>query len=440
MKTNANARGLLSLAAILSAPDGDHADGNRLLLRVRGAAASWVYRYTSPATGKRREIGLGSAKREDSTRAQAAAAKAREMALEYELKLLRGTDPAIEIEDRKRAQREKAEADEAVRVTNARTLGRAIRDYHELEIEASPKFTAKYKAQWLAPFENHLRTYKAGHPDDDGPLWRKPIAQVSAVDLLDFLKDMQRRLPHTARKMRQRLDAVLEHGRLHGWNTERPTQAIVRALKKAAPSLKNRSHRKARWQDAPALYQQLQALDSTASRCLRFTVLTAARTNEAINAEWSEIDLQAATWILPSEKMKGDEEHRVDLPPQALAILKQQEGLHTRWVFPSPSGNGKALSSMGMLMALRRLKVQGETTVHGLARGTFSTWANENGIARPDVIEAALAHREADLVRAAYNTAKFFEERRQLLRQWAAYLEGQREAANEEQTEQQVAA
>lgn len=235
---------------------------------------------------------------------------------------------------------------------------------------------------------------------------------------------MQRQLPHTARKRRQRLDAVLEHGRLHGLNTERPTHAIVRTLKKAAPSLKNRPHRKARWQDAPALYERLPSIDSTAARCPRFTVLTAARTNESINAEWSEMDLQSATWIVPAEKMKAGEEHRVDLSPEAVAILRHQQGLDPRWVFPSPNGNGRPMSSMGMLMALRRLNLHGATTVHGLARGTFSTWANEQGIARPDVIEAALAHREADLVRAGHNTAQFFGGRRKRLNHWAAYLAG----------------
>jgi len=77
---------------------------------------------------------------------------------------------------------------------------------------------------------------------------------------------------------------------------------------------------------------------------------------------------------------------------------------------------------MAMLTALGRMGLRDRTTVHGLCRSTFSTWANETGAARPDVIEACLAHEETNRVRAAYNRAKFNDERRALLTAWADYL------------------
>lgn len=80
------------------------------------------------------------------------------------------------------------------------------------------------------------------------------------------------------------------------------------------------------------------------------------------------------------------------------------------------------MSNMAMLKVLDRLGVRDQTTVHGLCRATFSTWANETGTARPDVIEAALAHEEGNRVRAAYNRANFTQERRALLGAWSAYL------------------
>ena len=57
----------------------------------------------------------------------------------------------------------------------------------------------------------------------------------------------------------------------------------------------------------------------------------------------------------------------------------------------------------------------------------FSTLANEAGLFRPDVIEAALAHKETDDVRAAYNGAAYLAERQQLAHWYAdelARLEG----------------
>jgi hypothetical protein len=83
---------------------------------------------------------------------------------------------------------------------------------------------------------------------------------------------------------------------------------------------------------------------------------------------------------------------------------------------------------MAMLTLLDRLEIRGRTTVHGF-RASFSTWANETGAARPDVVEACLAHRETDLVRAAYNRAGFFAERAALLRAWADFCEGEEPCA-----------
>ena len=77
---------------------------------------------------------------------------------------------------------------------------------------------------------------------------------------------------------------------------------------------------------------------------------------------------------------------------------------------------------MAMLAVLGRLGVRDRTTVDGLCLATFSTWAYETAAARPDVIEACLAHREADKVKAAYNRAQFNDERMALLAAWAQYL------------------
>lgn len=144
----------------------------------------------------------------------------------------------------------------------------------------------------------------------------------------------------------------------------------------------------------------------------------------------------ARQWLIPAARMKAGREHRVDLSDQALAILKRQEGLHDRWVFPSPTNRDQSLSNMSLLKQLERVGMRTATTTHGL-RKAFSTWGNELGIARGDVIEAALAHREPDIVRKTYNLADFFAERKALLQKWADFAFGlQSASANEEQNEQ----
>ena len=93
-----------------------------------------------------------------------------------------------------------------------------------------------------------------------------------------------------------------------------------------------------------------------------------------------------------------------------------------------------------MLTLLRRLGVSGETTVHGVCRSSFSTWAYENAVARAEVIEAALAHREKDLVKRAYNRAQFNAERRALLVDWADFVSGKAAGNSPPRTEQRSSA
>lgn len=41
-----------------------------------------------------------------------------------------------------------------------------------------------------------------------------------------------------------------------------------------------------------------------------------------------------------------------------------------------------------------------------------------------DWIEAQLAHKETNKIRAAYNRAQYLTERRRMMQQWADYLDG----------------
>ena len=124
--------------------------------------------------------------------------------------------------------------------------------------------------------------------------------------------------------------------------------------------------------------------------------------------------------------MKAGEPHVVHLAARAVEILEGLRGLDEVFVFPSPMRRagqpGRPVSNMAMLAVLDRMGERERTTVHGLCRATFSTWANETAAARPDVVEACLANRESDLVKAAYNWARFTAERRALLAAWAEYL------------------
>lgn len=412
---------LLTARGVQAAVDGDHGDGGGLLLRVRGDSAAWVLRYTSPA-GKRRELGLGRADRGSPEQAGRTLTGARDLAHDARELLRKSIDPIDHREQRRAAERAAQEQREADLARERWTLARAARDYHERVIE--PSRTDKHGAQWLASLENHM----------PAALWHSPIESVEPPALLACLlavKPHQRArnlkgdtLPETVQRLRQRLDAVFEDAIFHRRATINPAAAIKRKLREATGRRVRGEFRALPYKEAPAFMAQLRQAAGTAARCLEWAVLTAARTSEALEAEWAEIDEVAGIWIVPGHKMKAGEPHTVFLSTRALEVLQAVKGLDKRLVFPSPvaSRKGRPMSNMAMLVTLDRLGYRDRTTVHGLARATFSTWANETAAARPDVVEACLAHEEGNRVRAAYNRATFNDARRALLQAWSGYL------------------
>jgi integrase len=177
------------------------------------------------------------------------------------------------------------------------------------------------------------------------------------------------------------------------------------------------------WQQLGVFMAKLeeQQQGGMAARALKFAILTAARTGEVVGARWSEIDLQAALWTVPGERMKAGREHRVPLSDAALAVLREVGQLRmTReadgFVFPG-SRAGKSLSSMAMLALLGRMECG--FTVHGF-RSCFADWGAETG--QPsDIVETALAHTLNNKVQAAYQRGDLLERRRKLMAAWAAF-------------------
>ncbi len=371
-------------------------------------------------------MGLGVAHRSNTAQAGASTTGARDAAHAARELLRQGVDP-IDERERRRSVAQGAELAKRADMERERwTLARWARQYHERVIE--PTKTPKHAAQWIASLENHI----------PARLWDKPIDEVEAPELLQALSEVRphvrarnltqgERIGETMQRIRQRLDAVFEDAIFHKRCVSNPAAAVRRKMRESMPRKDAGQFAALPYKEAPAFMARLRAMPGTAARCLEFAILTAARTGEAIGAAWSEFDLEAGVWTVPAERMKSSgketaEAHAVHLSLRAVEILKGQAGQHAEIVFPSPVKEGRAQSNMAMLAVLDRMGERQRTTVHGLCRATFSTWAYETASARPDVIEACLAHREADKVKAAYNRAQFTEERRSLLSAWAAYL------------------
>ncbi len=261
-------------------------------------------------------------------------------------------------------------------------------------------------------------------------LWNTPVEEIDPPALLDFVLELQAKVPETAMRLRHRLETVFDDCIFHRQCSANPAAVIKRKLREGQVRRERGAFAALPYAEAPAFMQRLRAAPGIAARWLEFAVLTTARTSEAILAEWPEIDLEAGIWTVPGVRMKGGEEHRVYLSQRAIEIVNAHRGLDKRFVFGTPNMDGTPMFNMAMLVLPKRLGVNKQTTVHGLCRSTFSTWANATGAARPDVIEACLAHREGDKIRRAYNRSQFAVERKALLAKWAEFFDGKQSASN----------
>lgn len=411
---------LLSVREVMNAREGEHRDGGGLILRCSGENAAWVFRYTA-ATGKRREMGLGTCERSNAQTAGASIKAAREAAGKARAMLgeVPPRDPITERERAKQAARAAAARRKAEKQSTQATLARESRSYHEKVIE--PTCTGKLARDWINRLETHVP--KA--------IWHKPIAEVTRLELLEFLREHQREFLDTAQRTRVALDDVFENALERGLVTSNPVAELRTKLRRENKSAKRRRSFPAMpYAQLADFIARLRQQPGIAARCLEFLILTAARTGEAVGAAWSEFDLQNCVWTVPGQRMKAREDHVVHLVPRAVEIVEEMRGIDDTLVFPSPSKKpGRTLSNMALLALLQRRMGHADVVVHGF-RSSFSTWANESGQARPDVIEAALAHREADRIRASYNRAAFMAERKELLERWGDFLDGNAPVSN----------
>lgn len=368
---------------------GRHADGGGLYLIVdHSGAKRWAFIYRRDE--KLREMGLGGIN-------AVTLARARELATQARADLQDGKDPIA----LKKATQE------------VPTFGAAADAF----IKAmKPQFrNAKHVAQW----EMTLTKYAADLRD-------KPVNEIATTDVLAVLEPIWLEKNETASRLRGRIERVLDAAKAKGHRTgENPAlwRGHLSNLLPKRQKLTRGHHAALPYADVPAFVEQLRARASTAARALEFTILTAARSGETLNARWREIDRVAKVWTVPGERMKAGREHRVPLTPQALAILEEmaQAGAEPdAYVFPGQK-EGRPLSPMAMEMQLRRMKVA--VTVHGF-RSSFRDWCSEETAFAREIAEAALAHVVGDATERAYRRGDALEKRRQLMTAWADYCSG----------------
>ena len=313
--------------------------------------------------------------------------------------------------------REKAQANRKLARAGAdpRVAGRSVPAFAEatervIAFNRPTWRNAKHAAQWAAT----LKTYVFPHFGD------RPVDEISSADVMNALTPIWTVKPETARRVRQRISAVMKWAIANNFRPDNPAGEAIEAALPKTPRLK--AHMAALpYADVPAALDAIRA--STASPATRlaldFAVLTAARSGEVRAARREEVSLDSRVWTVPAARMKAGREHRVPLSARATEILEEARSLDDDPGLIFPGRSGRPLSDMTFTALLRRLNIP--CVPHGF-RSSFRDWAAECTDAPWAVMEAALAHTVPNATEAAYFRSDLFEKRRDLMQQWAEYL------------------
>jgi integrase len=232
------------------------------------------------------------------------------------------------------------------------------------------------------------------------------------------------------------MEAIFDWSIAHEWRDE-TNPAELKKVKLLLPKISKkqrqvRHHPAMRYDKVPAFMARLVEDNSTVSRALQFIILTALRTNEALQAEWKEIDWDNRVWTIPKERMKSGEAHRVPLSDAAMEILSVH---YMRRVcnFIFAGKDNKPITNIAVRHALHRTwNGDGEVTIHGF-RSSFRDWSSDVAHARYEVAEAALAHTGDPVVRA-YLRTEHLDARRELMQSWASWCQKIEDAPRESRT------
>lgn len=372
---------------------------------VNGFVRSWVFRYTSPATGRRRELGLGATR-------TVGLAEARALAANAEKAIASGIDPK-EVRDSEKARRVTANRQ---RLTFEQAASQCIAArQHEWKNE-------KHRHQWSAS----LKTYAYpvfGHLHVD---------QVTMELVLEALEPIWTTKTETATRLRQRIETVLDWAKARklvtGDNPASLKGGLGQLLPKASKIAKVKHQPALPYQKVHAFVQALREKKGISPKAFEFLILTAARSGEVLGAKWDEIDLQGKVWTIPAERMKAGREHRIPLSARAVTIINEMAaGRQSDFVFPDPTGK-KGMSNGALLAVIKGMPDYVGYVPHGF-RSTFRDWAAETTNFANETLELALAHSIRDKAEAAYRRQDQIEKRVRLMEQWASYVARQPQVA-----------
>ncbi|MCP4181848.1 MAG: site-specific integrase, partial [Hyphomicrobiales bacterium] len=278
----------------------------------------------------------------------------------------------------------------------------------------------KHARQWVSTLKTYARPV----------IGSKRVDAIDTEDILKVLSPIWSTKTETAKRVQGRIENIMDFAAAHKYrdplNPARWRGHLDKLLPKPSRVKKVTHHPAMPYTDVPAFMVELSSNGSVSAQALLFLILTATRTSEVLLAQWSEIDLEAAIWIIPATRMKTRQEHRVPLSDAALTILRRLPRIKGNYyIFPGVR-YGRPLSNMALLQLMRGMDYgvncsRGNYVPHGF-RSSFRDWSGEVSSFPRDVAEMALAHVIENKVEAAYRRGDLFTKRSKMMQAWADYL------------------
>ena len=273
----------------------------------------------------------------------------------------------------------------------------------------------KSEKQWRASLDTYA-----------DPLMHKWVSDIHSGDVMDVLSPIWNARRETARRVRQRIGAVMKWSVAQGHRNDNPAgDAIAAALPNNG--VRRKHQRALPHAEVGLALRKVAAADAWPATKLafEFLTLTATRSGEVRLATWDEIDLDNAVWTVPGERLKAGKAHRVPLSDRAVSILRDafEFAGASHWVFPSPTGRPLSDSTLSKLCRDNGIGC----VPHGM-RSSFRDWCGDTGQSR-EVAEQALAHVIRNKAEAAYARSDLFDRRRRAMHAWANYLSDDRASA-----------
>ena len=356
-----------------------------LLVKPRAAGAfskSWSQRLR--IGGKAFNIGLGAYP-------VITLAAARSASLENARAVAEGRDPRVE-----------------GRAANVPTFGEAV----EVVISINSggwRDGAKSANQWRASLRD------AAMPR----LGDQRVSDITSADVMGVLTPIWNEKAETARRVRQRIGAIMRWAVAQGFRDDNPAGDALNAVlpRKAGSKRRQKALHHSEVGDAIGRVEDAEGAWRFSKLRFEFMVLAAARSGEVRGATWSEVDMSRGVWVIPAERMKASHEHRVPLSVKVLDVLSEAQEFADGSGLAFPSPTGKTLSDSTLSKLLRGLGVQ--AVPHGF-RSSFRDWCADTGQPR-EIAESALAHTVRG-VEGAYFRSDLFERRRDVMEAWADYV------------------